>query len=706
MEQQSPHGRLNVGVVSLRGMADSLSFATRHVVRDQLALQLSVQFSTDARLLSQPSRTDTTTAMDAIKKKMQMLKLDKENALDRAEQAETDKKAAEERSKQLEDDLVALQKKLKATEDELDKYSEALKDAQEKLELAEKKATDAEGDVASLNRRIQLVEEELDRAQERMKVIENRALKDEEKMELQEIQLKEAKHIAEEADRKYEEVARKLVIVEGELERTEERAELNEGKCSELEEELKTVTNNMKSLEAQAEKYSAKEDKYEEEIKVLTDKLKEKLKYKAISEELDHALNDMTSIQTFNLLPVPPPSADAESYVRVIRVKMEGDAAPRNIFRESKAGYVLSNVAEVVERILTFVPTKNLFRVARLWRTCARRVLRTQQILTWLSASGSAMFDEHVLLRTMADDLENVYLLPQTALLMLDGENFSWPFGYRHKKARKCEDEVEPDPIKKLRRILPKSCEIIGIVSPGVVVTPSGSVNGHPQEHEEGEAGFCVLLPAIDGVTVRPFHFCKKSLSETTMEEAGLINNPDLKVVLLFSYDTYKPGGGRFLNKLLEPLSQSNVLIAGGQVERVFSNNPSCCTTGSFGAVGLAISGSKVQGASVLLEQDVSSPKEAEATIQRLKAANIPERNTMGFMFACVGRGHNSYSDQRNVEADAFRKIFSNIPLLGFFGNGELGCDRIVKENFTLSETDADGLQHSFTTVMSLVHFG
>lgn len=94
-----------------------------------------------------------------------------------------------------------------------------------------------------------------------MKVIENRAMKDEEKMELQEIQLKEAKHIAEEADRKYEEaslslftpfvlsltqsamtcfwylfalptvwlqVARKLVIIESDLERTEERAELSE----------------------------------------------------------------------------------------------------------------------------------------------------------------------------------------------------------------------------------------------------------------------------------------------------------------------------------------------------------------------------------------------------------------------------------------------------------------------------------------------
>uniref|UniRef100_A0A4W5P4K7 Tropomyosin 1 n=1 Tax=Hucho hucho TaxID=62062 RepID=A0A4W5P4K7_9TELE len=246
--------------------------------------------------------------MDAIKKKMQMLKLDKENALDRAEGAEGDKKAAEDKSKQLEDDVVALQKKLKGTEDELDKYSESLKDAQEKLELAEKKATDAEADVASLNRRIQLVEEELDRAQERlttaltkleeaekaadesergMKVIENRASKDEEKMELQEIQLKEAKHIAEEADRKYEEVARKLVIIESDLERTEERR-LSVGKC---------MTPVSASFGPQ---YSHKEDKYEEEMKVLTDKLKEAETRAEFAErsvaKLEKAIDDLEGI--------------------------------------------------------------------------------------------------------------------------------------------------------------------------------------------------------------------------------------------------------------------------------------------------------------------------------------------------------------------------------------------------------------------------
>uniref|UniRef100_A0A8C9C0A2 Tropomyosin alpha-3 chain n=1 Tax=Phocoena sinus TaxID=42100 RepID=A0A8C9C0A2_PHOSS len=147
--------------------------------------------------------------------------------------------------------------------------------AERPLQKWRRKATREQAEAASLNHRVQLVEE-LDCAQERlaaalkmleeaekaacdserdMKVTENRGLKEEEKMELQEIQLKEAKHIAEE----YEEVALRLVIIEGDLEGPEERAELAESSCRETDEQVRLMDQKLKCLSAE-EKYSQEED--------------------------------------------------------------------------------------------------------------------------------------------------------------------------------------------------------------------------------------------------------------------------------------------------------------------------------------------------------------------------------------------------------------------------------------------------------------
>merc|ERR1711982_239271 len=111
---------------------------------------------------------------------------------------------------------------------------------------------------------------------ERMRrVLENRSLSDEERMEALENQLKDARFLAEEADRKYEEVARKLAMVEADLERAEERAETGESKIVELEEELRVVGNNLKSLEVSEEKASNKEESFGEQLRSLTAKSKE-----------------------------------------------------------------------------------------------------------------------------------------------------------------------------------------------------------------------------------------------------------------------------------------------------------------------------------------------------------------------------------------------------------------------------------------------
>ena len=56
---------------------------------------------------------------------------------------------------------------------------------------------------------------------------------------------------------------------------------------------------------------------------------------------------------------------------------------------------------------------------------------------------------------------------------------------------------------------------------PFSTVTPSGSHSGAPVEHQDGDAGFALMFPSIEGVNIRPFHFCRKTFSETALQEAG-----------------------------------------------------------------------------------------------------------------------------------------------------------------------------------------
>ena len=191
---------------------------------------------------------DGLNSLEVVKCKMQSLQQQADEAEDRTQGLQWELDAEREQHEKDQDDVAALSSHIQLVE-EWDRAQEWLATALQKLEEAEKAA---------------------DETERGMKVIENLAMKDEEKMEML---LKEAKHIAEEADHKYKEVAHKLVILEGELERAEE-CEVSELKCGDLE-ELKNVTNNLKSLEAAPLKYSEKEDKYEEEIKLLSDKLKE-----------------------------------------------------------------------------------------------------------------------------------------------------------------------------------------------------------------------------------------------------------------------------------------------------------------------------------------------------------------------------------------------------------------------------------------------
>ena len=147
----------------------------------------------------------------------------------------------------------------------------------------------------------------------------------EEETDTLENQLKEAKFMLAESERKYEDIARKLGRMETDLDRSTERAECGENKIIALEEELKVVGNNLQQLEVSEEKANVREEGYQKNIHDLIQRLKttetraensemniqrlniridqveddllaEKMKIKAVSDDLDGTFRDMANL--------------------------------------------------------------------------------------------------------------------------------------------------------------------------------------------------------------------------------------------------------------------------------------------------------------------------------------------------------------------------------------------------------------------------
>ena len=134
----------------------------------------------------------------------------------------------------------ALKRKMVLTEDELERsetkgtaVTADLNEASERDQVRNSAGHESKG------LKIKLIEFKnnfliglLQRINKAIKTLEHKNMIDEERIDLMENQVKEAKQMVEESDIKYDEVARKLAMVEGDLERAEERANAGENKAS------------------------------------------------------------------------------------------------------------------------------------------------------------------------------------------------------------------------------------------------------------------------------------------------------------------------------------------------------------------------------------------------------------------------------------------------------------------------------------------
>lgn len=284
-----------------------------------------------------------TPTMDNIKKKMQQMKNEKENAMDLADQAEEKTAQLAEKLRFQEEENEGLELRLATLDKELEKTNAELERANLNLEEAAKQASDTEHEVNGLQKRIQTIEEEFEKVEERLskatsnlaeashsadenerarKSLESRNKADKIRIEELEKQINEFGSCAEESDKRYDDVAGKISIMEVDLERTEERADSAEFKLLELAEELKVVGNNMRSLEVSEQEAKSREEGQAEQIRDMGERLKdaeeradlgdrtiaklqkecdrledellvEKEKYKNISEELEQTVNEL-----------------------------------------------------------------------------------------------------------------------------------------------------------------------------------------------------------------------------------------------------------------------------------------------------------------------------------------------------------------------------------------------------------------------------
>merc|ERR1712158_105344 len=147
--------------------------------------------------------------MEAIKKKVQAMKVEKDNLCDRCDEVEQKMKEAMIRKDKAEEEFTELSLKSRTLEIDLDKYAEKLEKQVMAQESKEAQVLAAEAEFNRLNRRVQELEEDLEITEQKYVLAIQKydkaatAADDEANLAGLADELKKAQNRAEDADKKY-----------------------------------------------------------------------------------------------------------------------------------------------------------------------------------------------------------------------------------------------------------------------------------------------------------------------------------------------------------------------------------------------------------------------------------------------------------------------------------------------------------------------
>jgi hypothetical protein len=181
-------------------------------------------------------------------------------------------------------------------------------------------------------------------------------------------------------------------------------------------------------------------------------------------------------------------------------------------------------------------------------------------------------------------------------------------------------------------------------------------------------------------------------------------------VILFFTPRQAQSQMTNLIRKLLKYYT-SEAAIIGGYINRSRYNDRKTERKNSLSnACGIVLTGDRnhLNIRQVVLNNHIQTREAIRDKLKQLKSIDNQQCLSFAIQVSCVARGSEFYNDEPNVECSEFRNLFPKTPLIGIFGNGELGHDYLPNDNQTLqpeihTKELSKNLFHTYSTVFSLI---
>ncbi|UJR23185.1 hypothetical protein I4U23_026204 [Adineta vaga] len=266
------------------------------------------------------------------------------------------------------------------------------------------------------------------------------------------------------------------------------------------------------------------------------------------------------------------------------------------------------------------------------------------------------------------------------------------------------------DILKPLTDHLNKSCQILVIVSDAIVAS---NEENQTNEIEQDEAIGILLLPRFPSniMGIYPFEISSKTRMSDNMSRSdlhqylgGIPDDIPIRCVIFFSSSPLSQTVN-CIKKLLEYYS-SDVAIIGGYIKRSRYNDRQTNERkhSSNNPCGIVLTGNRnhLNIRQILLNNHIQTREAIREKLKELKSVENQQcSHSFAIQVSCVARGLDFYNQESNVECSEFRNLFPKTPLIGIFGDGELGHNYLSNEDSKPSSFN--DISHSYSTVFSLI---